>query len=118
MSKEHYIYDFSAGVVGDLDYLCDLDSIASDIEEGAVSFNGDELWSKRNARIKSVMGRLNKWVDERFYNAGINILNKQMCDFIARMIAEAMIAQRDQTWECFEPTGHAETLAESLAEQG
>jgi len=78
MSKEHYIYDFSAGVVEDLDYLCDLGSIALDIEEGA----GDELWSKRNARIKSVMGRLNKWVDERFYNAGINILNKQMCDFI------------------------------------
>jgi hypothetical protein len=66
MSREHYIYDFSAGVVRDLDYLCDLESIASDIEEGAMGFNGDELWSKRNARIKSVMGRLNEWVDERF----------------------------------------------------
>ena len=118
MSKEDYIYDFSAGNVRDLDYVCELESIASDIEEGAMGFNGDELWDKRNARIKNVMGGLNRWVDERFYNAGINILNKQMCDFIARMIAEAMIAQRDKTWECFEPTGRAETLAESLADQG
>jgi hypothetical protein len=118
MSKEHYIYDFSAGVVIDLDYVCDLESIASDIEEGAMGFNGDELWSNRDARIKSVMGGLNRWVDERFYNAGINILNERMCDFIARMIAEAMIAQRDKTWECFEPTDRAETPVESLAEQG
>ena len=82
-----------------------------------MGFNGDELWSNRDARIKGAMGRLNEWVDERFYNAGIYILNQQMCDFVTRMIAEAMIAQRDQTWECFELTGRAETLAESLAEQ-
>ena len=43
MNKEHYIYDFSADVVTDLDYVCDLESIASDIEEGAMGFNGDEL---------------------------------------------------------------------------
>jgi hypothetical protein len=28
-----------------------------------------------------------------------------------------MIAQRDQTWEWYKPTGRAETLAESPAEQ-
>jgi hypothetical protein len=33
------------------------------------------------------------------------------------MVAEAMIAQRDQTVDSFEPTSRAETLAESLAGQ-
>jgi hypothetical protein len=71
----------------------------------------------RKARVKSAMGRLRGWVDERLDNAGTNSLNQFALDHIMCMVAEGMIAQRDQTWECFESTGSAETLAESLAEQ-
>ena len=117
MSNLDNIADFGAGFARDKGYLCDLERIAYDIEEDAAGENGDELMNNRNARAKSAMGRLNEWVDELFDNAGINCLNKRALDFITRMVAEAMIVQRDQTREFFEPTGRAETSAESLAEQ-
>ena len=117
MSSSEYIADFNAGFVRDLGYRCELRSVAYSIEEDAVGENGDKLMNNRNARVKIAMGRLNEWVDERFFEAGISILNQHMLDFITRMVAEAMIVQRDQTREWFEPTDRAETLAESLAEQ-
>jgi hypothetical protein len=117
MSKEHYFYDFSAGVVRGLDYLGDLENIASDIEEDAAGENGDELMNNREARVKTAMRRLDEYVDDLFSNAGLDCLNKRAVEIITRMVAEAMITQRDQSWECFEPSGRAETLAESFAEQ-
>ena len=98
-------------------YLSHIESIAYDIEEDAAGENGDELMNDRDARLKSAMRRLDDWVDELFYNAGLDCLNLLAVEFITRMVAELMIAQRDKTWEWYKPTGRAETLAESSAEQ-
>ena len=117
MSNSEYIADFCAGLARDKGYLCDLERIAYDIEEDAVGENGDKLMNNRNARVTNAMARLDDWVDELLFNAGLDCLNNFAVKFIRRMVAEAMIAQRDQTVDCFEPTSRAETLAESLAGQ-
>ena len=72
----------------------------------------------REARVKNAMGRLYDYVDDFFFESGLDCLNNRSVRFITSMVAEAMITQRDQTWECFEPTDRAETPVESLAEQG
>ena len=71
----------------------------------------------REVRVNNAMGHLYDYVDDFFHESGLDCLNNRAVRSITRMVAEAMITQRDQTWECFEPTGRAETLAESPAEQ-
>jgi len=117
MSSSGYIIDFNNGFLRDKGYLSNIERIAYDIEEDAAGENGDELMNDREARLKGAMRRLDDWVDELFHNAGLDCLNHLAVEFIRRMVAEAMIAQRDQTWEWYQPTGRAEPLAESPAEQ-
>jgi hypothetical protein len=112
MSSSEYIADFNSGFVRDLGYRSELESVAYDIEEDAAR---DEL--SMEDRVRRAMDRLLGFVDGLFSNAGLDCLNNLAVQFITRMVAEAMIAQRDQTVECFEPTGRAETAAESLAKQ-
>ena len=80
--------DFNNGFVRDKGYLCDIESIAYDIEEDAAGENGDELMNDRDARLKSAMRRLDDWVDELFYNAGLDCLNHLAVEFIKRMVAK------------------------------
>jgi hypothetical protein len=84
-----------------LDYLGDLENIASDIEEDAAGENGNELMNNREARVKTAMRRLDEYVDDLFSNAGLDCLNKRAVEIITRMVAEAMITQRDQSWGMF-----------------
>jgi hypothetical protein len=115
MSSEEYIRDFNLGYVTDIGYRSELERVAYDIEEDAAS---DELRDKRETRVSRAMDRLDDVVDELFRNSGLDCLNDSATTFVTRMIAEAMIEQRDQTWEWFgDAMGQAETEAESLAEQ-
>jgi hypothetical protein len=106
MSSSEYIADFNSGFVRDLGYRCELESVAYDIEEDAAR---DELSTE--GRVRRATDRLFGFVDNLFSNAGLDCLNNLAVKFITRMVAEAMIAQRDQTVECFEPRGRAETVA-------
>jgi len=114
MTSEEYIRDFNLGNVRDIGYRSEFKSVAYDIEEDAAS---DELKNNREARVNRAMDRLDSVVDELFRNAGLDCLNHFAVKFITRVVAEAMIVQRDQTVECYELTGRAETLVEALAEQ-
>ena len=114
MSSEEYIRDFNLGYVRDIGYRSEFERVAYDIEEDAAS---DELKDKRETRVSRAMERLDDVVDELFRNAGLDCLNNVAFRFIRRMIAEAMIAQRDQSSEWSDSMGRAETIAESLAEQ-
>jgi hypothetical protein len=114
-SSEEYIRDFNLGYVRDIGYQSEFESVAHHIEEGAAS---DELKNNREARVHSAMNRLDSVVDELLGNAGLDCLNDRATTFITRMIAEAMIEQRDQSWEWFDDAmGHAETIMESPAKQ-
>ena len=95
MSSSEYIVDFNCGFVRDKGYVSQLESVAYGIEEDAA---GNEL--SREARVKRAMDRLDDVVNDLFFNAGLDCLNNRAVEFITRMTAEAMIAQRDQTWEC------------------
>ena len=88
MSSSGYIIDFNNGFVRDKGYLSNIERIAYDIEEDAAGENGDELMNDREARIKSAMRRLDDWVDELFYNAGLDCLNHLAVEFIKRMVAK------------------------------
>jgi hypothetical protein len=115
MSSEEYIRDFNLGHVRDIGYRSEFERVAYDIEEDAAS---DELRDKRETRVSRAMDRLDDVVDELFRNAGLDCLNDSATTFVMRMIAEAMIEQRDQSWEWFgDAMGQAETEAESLAQQ-
>jgi len=115
MTSEEYIRDFNLGYVRDIGYRSEFKSVAYHIEEDAAS---DELKNNREARVDRAMDRLDSVVDELFRNAGLDCLNDSATTFVTRMIAEAMIEQRDQSWEWFgDAMGQAETEAESLAQQ-
>lgn len=99
------------------------DRIGLHIEDDATGANEVDP-NDWNGRVESVEDMLIDWVYEHFLDDGINInAQPRIYNMVRRMIAVAMIAERDYCWRYFDEIivsdemGCAETQMEMLAER-